>query len=60
LYYFVGYILKGLFNILVGIKVYNKEHLPQSGAYVLACTHTGLIKKLLRKQAIKRHEQRKY
>jgi 1-acyl-sn-glycerol-3-phosphate acyltransferase len=43
LYYFVGYILKGLFNILVGIKVYNKKHLPQSGAYVLACTHTGWV-----------------
>jgi len=42
-YHFIATIVKGILTATGGIKVYNKEHLPKDGAYVVACTHTGYI-----------------
>src|SRR5690606_38529774 len=35
-----GYFLKSILRIFGKIHVYNKQHLPKSGGYVIACTHT--------------------
>lgn len=43
MYYFVGYLLKIILSIFGRLKVYDKEKLPQSGGYVIACTHTGWV-----------------
>lgn len=43
MYYFVGYLLKILFSLFGRIKIYQKENLPTSGGYVVACTHTGWV-----------------
>mgnify|MGYP001329849849 CR=1 FL=1 len=42
-YSFAGYVCKIFFNIFGRIKIYQKEKLPQSGGYVIACTHTGWV-----------------
>lgn len=39
----VGYFLKGVLRLFSRTKVYNKEVLPKSGGYVIACTHTGWV-----------------
>ncbi|CEG27258.1 lysophospholipid acyltransferase family protein [Bacillus sp. B-jedd] len=39
----VGYSLKGVLRVFSKTKVYNKEVLPKSGGYVIACTHTGWV-----------------
>lgn len=43
MYYFVGYLLKLILSLFGRLKVYDKEKLPQSGGYVIACTHTGWL-----------------
>lgn len=43
MYYFAGYLLKIVLSIFGRLKVHQKENLPQSGGYVLACTHTGWL-----------------
>lgn len=43
MYYFAGYLCKIILNIFGRLKVYQKENLPQSGGYVIACTHTGWV-----------------
>lgn len=43
LYHFIGYFLKSILRIFGKIHVYNKQHLPKSGGYVIACTHTGWV-----------------
>src|SRR5690625_704021 len=43
MYYFAGYVLKFIFSLFGRIKIYQKENLPTSGVYVVACTHNGWI-----------------
>lgn len=43
MYYFAGYLLKLILSLFGRLKVYEKEKLPQSGGYVIACTHTGWV-----------------
>lgn len=43
MYHFAGYFLKVFLSIFGRLKVYDKEKLPQSGGYVIACTHTGWV-----------------
>ena len=43
MYQTVGYLLKGILLLFSRTKVYNKEVLPESGGYVIACTHTGWV-----------------
>ncbi|GGB52568.1 1-acylglycerol-3-phosphate O-acyltransferase [Virgibacillus dakarensis] len=43
MYYFAAYVLKIVLSIFGRIKIYHKENLPQSGGYVIACTHTGWV-----------------
>ena len=43
MYYFVGYLLKIVLSLFGRLKVYDKEKLPQSEGYVIACTHTGWL-----------------
>lgn len=43
MYYFAGYVLKFIFSLFGRIKIYQKENLPTSGGYVVACTHTGWV-----------------
>lgn len=42
-YRFAGFVVKLFLMILGGIKIYDKEKLPKSGGYVIACTHTGWV-----------------
>ncbi|MBP2079494.1 lysophospholipid acyltransferase family protein [Oceanobacillus polygoni] len=43
MYYFAAYLLKFILSLFGRIKVYQKENLPQSGGYIIACTHTGWV-----------------
>ncbi|MGM8211198.1 lysophospholipid acyltransferase family protein [Virgibacillus sp. W0430] len=43
MYYFAGYLLKGFLSLFGRIKMYQKENIPSSGGYVIACTHTGWV-----------------
>ncbi|RHW42313.1 1-acyl-sn-glycerol-3-phosphate acyltransferase [Neobacillus notoginsengisoli] len=43
MYQQVGYLLKGVLRLFSRTKVFNKEVLPESGGYVIACTHTGWV-----------------
>lgn len=43
MYYFAAYLLKIILSLFGRIKVYQKENAPQSGGYVIACTHTGWV-----------------
>ncbi|MGM8365709.1 lysophospholipid acyltransferase family protein [Virgibacillus sp. W0181] len=43
MYYFAGYLLKIFLSLFGVIKVYQKENIPRSGGYVIACTHTGWV-----------------
>lgn len=43
MYYFVGYLLKIFLSIFGRLKVHDKEKIPQSDGYVIACTHTGWV-----------------
>ena len=42
-YYFAGYLLKIFLSIFGRLKVHQKEKLPQSGGFIIACTHTGWV-----------------
>src|SRR5690625_5047434 len=43
MYYFAGYLTKFILSIFGRLKVHQKEKLPDSGGYVIACTHTGWV-----------------
>lgn len=43
LYQFAAYFLKGILRIFGKLHVHNKHNIPQEGAYVIACTHTGWV-----------------
>ncbi|SER86677.1 1-acyl-sn-glycerol-3-phosphate acyltransferase [Gracilibacillus ureilyticus] len=43
MYKFAANILKIILSLFGKIKVYQKENLPKSGGYVIACTHTGWV-----------------
>lgn len=43
MYYFIGYSLRFILSLFGRLTVHNKEKLPTSGGYVLACTHTGWL-----------------
>lgn len=47
MYYFAGYLTKFILSLFGRLKVHQKENLPQSGGYVIACTHTGWVDILL-------------
>jgi 1-acyl-sn-glycerol-3-phosphate acyltransferase len=43
MYKFAANVVKGFLTLFGRIKVYQKENLPKSGSYVIACTHTGFV-----------------
>ncbi|WP_047984974.1 lysophospholipid acyltransferase family protein [Ornithinibacillus californiensis] len=43
LYKFAAFVVKVFLSIFGRIKVYQKDNLPKSGSYVIACTHTGFV-----------------
>ncbi|WP_042462710.1 lysophospholipid acyltransferase family protein [Neobacillus dielmonensis] len=43
MYQFIGNLVKALLRCFGKIQVENKHYLPQSGPYVIACTHTGWV-----------------
>jgi 1-acyl-sn-glycerol-3-phosphate acyltransferase len=43
IYTFAAYLLKIILSLFGRLKVDGKERLPQSGGFVLACTHTGWV-----------------
>lgn len=43
MYYFAGYLTKFILSIFGILKVHQKKNLPDSGGYVIACTHTGWV-----------------
>ncbi len=43
MYYFAAYVLKIFLSLFGRVKAYQKENLPESSGYVIACTHTGWI-----------------
>ncbi|SET02034.1 1-acyl-sn-glycerol-3-phosphate acyltransferase [Oceanobacillus limi] len=43
MYNFAANVLKMILSLFGRIKVYQKENLPDSGGYVIACTHTGWV-----------------
>lgn len=43
MYYFGAYFCKVILSFFGRIKVYQKENIPESGGFVIACTHTGWV-----------------
>ncbi|MFD2043279.1 lysophospholipid acyltransferase family protein [Ornithinibacillus salinisoli] len=43
MYNFAANVLKIILSLFGRITVYQKENLPKSGGYVIACTHTGWV-----------------
>ncbi|WP_096270771.1 lysophospholipid acyltransferase family protein [Paucisalibacillus globulus] len=43
MYKFAANVVKGFLSLFGRIKVYQKDKLPKSGSYVIACTHTGFV-----------------
>ena len=43
MYKFAANVVKGFLSLFGRIKVYQKENLPKTGSYVIACTHTGFV-----------------
>ncbi|AXI07826.1 1-acylglycerol-3-phosphate O-acyltransferase [Oceanobacillus sp. 143] len=43
MYHFAAYVVKIILNLFGRIKVFQKEKIPTSGGYVIACTHTGWV-----------------
>lgn len=43
MYYFASYLTKFILSLFGRLKVYQKENLPDSDGYVIACTHTGWV-----------------
>ncbi|WP_152656921.1 1-acyl-sn-glycerol-3-phosphate acyltransferase [Oceanobacillus sp. CFH 90083] len=43
MYYFAAYALKVILSLFGRVKVFQKEKLPESGGYIIACTHTGWV-----------------
>ncbi|PAV28271.1 1-acyl-sn-glycerol-3-phosphate acyltransferase [Virgibacillus profundi] len=43
MYYFAAYLVKLILSLFGRIKTYQKENLPKTGGYIIACTHTGWV-----------------
>src|SRR5699024_3077528 len=43
MYNFAANVVKIFLSLFGRIKVFQKENLPKSGGYVIACTHTGWV-----------------
>lgn len=43
MYYFAAYALKVILSLFGRVKVFHKEKLPESGGYIIACTHSGWV-----------------
>ena len=43
MYYFAGYLSKIILSLFGRLEVNQKEKLPKSGGFVIACTHTGWV-----------------
>lgn len=43
MYRFAAHVVKLILSIFGRIKVYEKDKLPESGGYIIACTHTGWV-----------------
>lgn len=43
MYYFAAYALKVILSLFGRVKVFQKEKVPQSGGYIIACTHSGWV-----------------
>ncbi len=43
MYRFAANVVKLILSIFGRIKVYEKDKLPESGGYIIACTHTGWV-----------------
>ncbi|GEN89411.1 lysophospholipid acyltransferase family protein [Oceanobacillus sp. FSL W8-0428] len=43
MYYFAAYALKVILSLFGRVKVFQKEKLPESGGYIIACTHSGWV-----------------
>lgn len=43
MYKFAAFVVKMFLSIFGRVKVLDKEKLPKSGSYVIACTHTGFV-----------------
>lgn len=44
MYHFAGFVCKVFFSMFGRVKVYGREHLPESGGgFIIACTHTGWV-----------------
>ncbi|MCT1901244.1 1-acyl-sn-glycerol-3-phosphate acyltransferase [Oceanobacillus sojae] len=43
MYYFAAYALKVILSLFGRVKVFQKEKVPESGRYIIACTHSGWV-----------------
>lgn len=43
MYVFAANVVKVFLSLFGRIKTYDKENLPESGGYIIACTHTGWV-----------------
>ncbi|GIO27298.1 lysophospholipid acyltransferase family protein [Ornithinibacillus bavariensis] len=43
MYKLAANVVKAFLSLFGRIKVYQKDNLPKSGSYVIACTHTGFV-----------------
>ncbi|GAA0437382.1 MAG: lysophospholipid acyltransferase family protein [Bacillota bacterium] len=43
MYYFAAHALKIILRLFGRLSVYEKQNVPTSGGYVIACTHTGWV-----------------
>ena len=43
MYYFAGYLMKIILSLFGRLEVNQREKLPKSGGFVIACTHTGWV-----------------
>ncbi|GGP15332.1 lysophospholipid acyltransferase family protein [Oceanobacillus neutriphilus] len=43
MYYFAAYALKVILSLFGRVKVFQKEKVPESGGYIIACTHSGWV-----------------
>lgn len=43
MYNFAANVVKAILHLFGRVKMYQKENLPESGGYVIACTHTGWV-----------------
>src|SRR5699024_1337035 len=43
MYIFAANVVKVFLNLFGRIKIFHKDNLPESGGYIIACTHTGWV-----------------